>query len=242
MECIPFCCLQVNQLILSNYSVTQRIPTDQPLACQCFIYNQKVMDRFRSSAQDPSVQNQSRSDLLATSNCIQGYTVQLNSLYWAGCISMATSPSPLPVTTCLKNPENPQPIDDRNYTVWIRESRRIDASNGVSSGFDPLDVVLYENGAIPGGGAPIICFDTRNVSELVDYRPPGEFTVDICTRGYCRGDSQSSWFLSDVGFPCIEDREGVLCGQCKAGFAVTIYTTVSIRTVAILLWPLNPWS
>ena len=141
---------------------------------------------------------------------------------------MGTNPSPLPTEPCPELPINFIPIDDKNYSIWISQSRRIDASNGISAGFDPLDVVPYQNGATPGGGAPVVCYDTRNVSELIEYKPPGEFTVGICTRGYCRGDAESMWFLSDVDFPCIDNREGVLCGQCSHGYAVTLYTTVRI--------------
>ncbi len=205
----------MNELLLTNFSVTQRIPSDQPLACQCFTLNDVVEQRYKSNFLDDTT-------------CIQGYTVELSSLYWAGYIPMATGPSPLLIEPCPEPPIDPTPIDDSNYTIWVRESRRIDSSNGISAGFDPVDVVPYQNGATPGGDAPVVCFNTRNASELVQYKPPnGEFTADICTRGYCRGDADSAWFLSDIDYPCIDNREGVLCGQCKPGFAVTIYTTVS---------------
>ena len=205
--------LQVNHLILTKFSVTQRIPTGQPLACQCFIDRNRISLIPGGDA--------------TTTQCIQGYTVLISSVYWAGLIPMETGSSPLPEVPCPPVPSSPPPVDDGGYSDWVRTSRFTDATNGNSGGFDPVDVVPGENGVIPGGGAPVVCYVTRNVSELIEYRPQGEFTVDVCTRGYCRGDARSAWFLSDVDYPCIENREGVLCGQCKEGFAVTVYTTVS---------------
>ena len=194
--------------------MTQRIPSNQPLACQCFIHDNRTFSPLPGA-------------VAISTECVQGYTVLLSSIYWAGRIPMETGPSPLPQVTCPAIPPNPPPVDDGGYTEWVRQSRFNDSANGISVGFDPVDVVPGDNGVIPGGGAPVICYNTSNVSELVVYVPTGEFTVDVCTRGYCRGDAQSSWFLSDVSFPCIENREGVLCGQCKEGFAVTVYATVS---------------
>lgn len=73
------------------------------------------------------------------------------------------------------------------------------------------------------------CFRGSNVSELVEFNEmsDSEFSVELCTRGYCRGDIRDSWYLVDNDFPCVEHREGPLCGQCKPGFALTLYSTVS---------------
>ena len=95
--------------------------------------------------------------------------------------------------------------------------------------FQSVDVVPFE-GVVPGGGAPVKCYQGYNVSQLVDYVPPGEFSVEFCTRGYCRGNPLTTWYLADVNYPCAENREGLLCGQCKPGYAVTFYSTVSLNS------------
>ena len=100
------------------------------------------------------------------------------------------------------------------------------AQGNSSASFDPLDVIPYADGLIPGGGAPVYCFNSTNVSELVDFRQAGEFSIEVCSRGYCRGDLRDSWFVANVDFPCVDNRQGPLCGQCKPGYAVTLYSTV----------------
>lgn len=207
--------LQVNYLITTNYSITQRIPTDQPLACQCLVNdNSEIIDTAQVTT--------------LSIHCVRGYTVVLSSLLWVGLLPTATTSPALPVVDCPSLPLNPVPIDDGNYTMFISQSRMIDNENGLQTSFDPVDVIPYEDGIIPGGGAPVICYNSKNVSELVNYEPPGELTVNLCTRGYCLGDARLLWYVADVNYPCVENREGVLCGQCKPGFAVTLYTTVSV--------------
>ena len=73
------------------------------------------------------------------------------------------------------------------------------------------------------------CFRGSNVSELVAFNEmaDSEFSIELCTRGYCRGDIRDDWYLVDDDYPCVEHREGPLCGQCKPGFALTLYSTVS---------------
>ena len=215
--------LQVNNLITTNYSITQRIPTDQPLACQCLINDNSDI----TASDNANIPAAAQSTALSI-HCVRGYTVELTSLLWVGLIPVATSSPALPVVDCPSVPLNPPPIDDGNYTMFIRQSRRTDSANGLQTSFDPVDVIPYEDGIIPGGGAPVICYSSMNVSELVNYEPPGDLAVNLCTRGYCRGDARSLWYLADVNYPCVENREGVLCGQCKPGFAVTLYTTVSV--------------
>ena len=93
----------------------------------------------------------------------------------------------------------------------------------------PVDVVAYPGGVIPGGGAAVTCFNTSNVSSLVEFdaTDDGEFAIEFCTRGYCRGGPEDSWFLVDSDYPCIEHRQGVLCGQCEPGYSITMTSTVS---------------
>lgn len=199
--------LQVNDLMTSVYNYTQRIPVDQPLACNCL--NETGPNNITSHL------NQQALSLSHT--CIRGYTIQLNSILWAGLIPHGTSaplfPSSVP---CPIPPLNYEPITNE-LTTFIMETRTT---------FDPVDVVTYERGVHPGGSGPIRCFHD-NVSELISYKPNGEFTLEFCTRGYCRGNQLSSWFLSEESYPCISEREGVLCGQCRDGYALTSYSTVS---------------
>lgn len=211
--------LQVNQLIVTNFSVTQRIPTNQPLACHCFSSPYAPV-RFSSRVFSYSHQ------------CIDGYTVELNSLLWAGLIPTATSGSnpslyPPNAVACPRIPPNATAVES-DFTSFVHESRqRAEIAQGNSSGnFDPVDVIPYVNGLNPGGGAPVYCFNSTNVSELVDFERQGEFSIEVCSRGYCRGDLRDSWFVANVEFPCVENRQGPLCGQCKPGFAVTLYSTV----------------
>lgn len=210
---------QVNQLILTNFSVTQRIPTNQPLACHCF------------SSPDAPVKFSSRV-LSYSHQCIDGYTIELNSLLWAGLIPTATSGSnpslyPPNIIACPRIPPNATAVES-DFTSFVHDSRqRAEIAQGNSSGnFDPVDVIPYANGLIPGGGAPVYCFNNTNISELVDFEQQGEFSIEVCSRGYCRGDLRDSWFVANVEFPCVENRQGPLCGQCKPGFAVTLYSTV----------------
>ena len=204
---------QVNSLLSSLYKETQRIPVDQPLACNCLNETGPVTSDLNQLA------------LAISHNCIRGYTVQLNSILWAGLIPRGNS-APLfpPSVPCPSLSPDFVPVTNE-LTTFILENRMT---------FDPVDVVTYERGVHPGGSGPIRCFHA-NVSELVSYKPDGEFTVEFCTRGYCRGDPRSSWFLSEEGYPCISEREGVLCGQCRSGFALTTYSTVSPLSCALCL-------
>ena len=215
----------MNQLIVSQFSSTQRIPVDQPLACQCF------------SSENATIHFSSRV-LELPHSCVAGYTVSLNSILWAGQVPVSDSESdatPPPATIpCPVLSVNATPIQD-SLTEWVMQNREANAlysqtRNGTgTSFFNPVDVVPYEGGIMPGRGAPVKCYQGNNVSELVDYMPPGEFSIEFCTRGYCRGNPLSSWNLADVDYPCRENREGPLCGQCKPGYAVTLYSTVSSK-------------
>ena len=209
----------------TEFRTTQRIPINQPLACQCF-KNGNVSIRFLSRVEE------------VPHRCIAGYTVSLNSILWAGRIPVLDSePNTSPPTTipCPVPPVNSTPIHNR-LTEWVMRNREINAmssQNGTrtssSINSNPVDVVPFE-GVVPGGGAPVKCYQGYNVSQLVDYVPPGEFSVEFCTRGYCRGNPLTTWYLADVNYPCAENREGPLCGQCKPGYAVTLYSTVSLNS------------
>ena len=216
--------LQVNSLLLTNYSITQRIPTNQPLACHCF------------SSSDAPVKFSQRV-LSYSHQCLRGYTIELNSLLWAGLIATATSdPSLSQYPQDIRCPQIPSnaTADINDFTLYVRESRRnAERVQGNYSIFDPLDVIPYANGLVPGGGAPVYCFNNTNVSRLVDFEHQGEFSIEVCSRGYCRGDLRDSWFVANVDYPCVQNRQGPLCGQCKPGYAVTLYSTVSVIP---LLW------
>lgn len=203
--------------------MTQRIPADQPLACHCFNNVSRDVVTFSSRTVD-----------LADPRCIVGYTVELNSLIWAGLIhtkeahaAVTEHPSRI---SCPPIPDNATPVND-SLTNWIMSSRKAleRENNQTDLMSNPVDVVPIEDGLIPGGGAPVKCYQTSNVSELVEFQPTAdaEFSIQICTRGFCRGDSRTRWFLSDIDYPCMEHRQGPLCGQCEPGYALTLYSTVS---------------
>jgi hypothetical protein len=207
---------QVNSLLTSVYADTQRIPEDQPLACNCL-----------NETGPSDVQSYLNPHALSFShNCIRGYTVELNGILWAGLIPRGDS-APLypPSVPCPVVPPDSEPITNA-LTQFILEAR-------ANTTLDPVDVVTYEQGVHPGGGAPVRCFHS-NITELVTYSPDGELSLEFCTRGYCRGSLVSSWFVSDEDYPCISEREGVLCGQCHSGFAVTTYSTVSVPSSLLL--------
>ena len=207
--------LQVNDLLTSSYKETQRIPVDQPLACNCLNETGPTDVKTHLNPQALAIAH----------NCIRGYTVQLNSILWAGLIPRGNhgNSAPLfpPMTPCPVIPSDAPPISNE-LTRFILEAR---ANAADSLTFDPVDVVTYERGVHPGGDGPIRCFQ-GNISDLVAYKADGEFTVEFCTRGYCRGNLLLSWFLNEERYPCIPEREGVLCGQCKSGYALTTYSTV----------------
>lgn len=114
------------------------------------------------------------------------------------------------------------PIQD-SLTNAVQSYRQLD-NNSVN--FAPIDVVPYFGLVDPGGGATVKCFEL-NVSEVVAYKSSAVFSIELCSRGYCRGDSQSSWVVANESFPCADNRMGPLCGQCKPGYAVTLYSSVS---------------
>ena len=175
--------------------------------------------------------------------CVAGHTIQLNSLLWAGYQATTTQPpssnsnngdvedsfQPNEIP-CPEVPVNATPIED-DLSVFVSLSRQRTSAQGSiaaasSINFSPVDVVPYEGGVTPGGGAPVVCYGNNSVTELVRYQTQGQFLIEFCTRGYCLGDSRSGWNVGDVGFPCVANRHGTLCGQCLPGFAVTLYTSV----------------
>lgn len=206
-----FFSLKVNQLSLTNYSILQRIPDDQPLACQCF----KTTDLNFGPNLD-----------FYPAECIDGYTVELSGILWAGLIPNDSNPiTELPTVPCLNVSNTTDPLSLDTFSAWVESVIMEDGSNPAAS---PVDVVPYQGVIIPGGGAPVTCYENYTVDELVSFKPSGvEFTVDSCFRGFCNGTIETNWFLSDVNQPCVSDREGVLCGQCKKGLSITLTTTVS---------------
>ena len=214
---------KVDDLILRNYSNSQRIPVHQPLACQCFIDSNvqfsKLVDKYDSY-------------------CIGGYTVNLNGILWAGLIPNTTELIDLPTTSCFSSGINETSQSD-SLSILIEDARaqqlRVLGASQDPDG-NPIDVIPYQGVVTPGGGAHVKCFSNYTIDELINFEANGEFSVDLCTRGFCTGNSETSWYLSDVNYPCTENRQGVLCGQCKDGLSLTLTRTVS--AVLLLQWNL----
>ena len=214
---IDFIMFQVNHLILTKYRSTQRIPHDQPLACQCY--------------KDSNVQY-SEAVKFYKSMCISGYTVELNSAIWGGLIPInGSSIQELPTVPCfnISNASNIL-LDAFSANIYAARKKQMEVL-GITEdpNTNPVDVARYYQGkVVPGGGAPVKCYANYSIRELVDFRPNGEFSVDVCLRDFCRGNSQTYWYLSDVDYPCVTNREGTLCGQCKPGFSQTLTSTVRL--------------
>ena len=152
--------------------------------------------------------------------CVQGYTVELSGALWAGFLPTDNSFTSLrpPIVDCPAIPINATPYQNRVTLLKLSQGQ---------SNMDPIDVILYDNSIIPGGGAPVTCFQGYSVEDMINYKPGGPFAVEYCFSSYCRGNSLSTWYLANVAGPCVENREGPLCGSCKPGYALTLYSTVS---------------
>ena len=210
---------QTSQMI--STSITQRIPIDpfQPLGCHC-LNRFDFLDRSRFSEFLPS-------------ECILGYTISLSGSLWAGLLSesgdqdeMEGNPSSIPCPNFEGENISIADVQD-SLTTFVLEQRMMDNNSQiVRLNFDPVDVVPYNGIISPGGGAPVKCFNL-NVSEVVAYEPTALFSIEQCSQGYCQGDSSTTWQLANVSFPCAANRMGILCGQCKPGNAITLYSTVS---------------
>lgn len=207
---------QVDAIILQSYSTTQRIPIEQLLACQCFVES--------SVAFGDMVEKYSN-------ECVGGYTVGLSGILWAGLIPQRneTELNELPTVACYDTYDNETVQPDR--LTQLIDDARAEQLRLLGPSQDPdivlVDVVPYGGGVIPGGGAPVKCYANYTLKELVGFRSNGEFSIDLCTRGYCRGNVDTSWYLSDVTYPCSENRQGVLCGECKSQLSLTLTKTVS---------------
>ena len=201
-------------MILTNYSFTMRIPTNQQLSCICYTRTDVSFDVLGGSL---------------LSECINGYTVELNSLLWAGLLPSdgAQSVDELTTTPCptASNTTDPNSLDSFSAFL-IRERARQNNRPGAQANpaANPTDVAPYLGLITPGGGAPVKCYTGYNMTDLVEFKSNAVFSVDLCTRGFCRADGD--WFLSAVTYPCVENRQGPLCGQCKPGLALTVTTTV----------------
>ena len=93
----------------------------------------------------------------------------------------------------------------------------------------PDDVVTYEGNAVPGGGAPVMCYSTTDLDAVLAVNVSRESVIENCPNGYCERTPSGFWITSDVSSPCVDTREGVLCGKCKPGYAVTPQSNVSMR-------------
>jgi len=197
--------------------VTQRIPTglSQPLACHCF--------------KDTSLVTFSRFVQQYDSECILGYTVQLSSSIWGGLFfedGKAVDDIYPPTVPCPSQETVPGNFTfSDNLTNFVIDLRRMELLDQELN-FDPVDVVPYLGLVSPGGGASVMCFD-KNVSEVINHKSRGVFTIEQCGQGYCRGDGRDTWVVANVSFPCADNRMGPLCGQCKPNYSVSLYSTVS---------------
>lgn len=90
----------------------------------------------------------------------------------------------------------------------------------------PVDVAKYEGDIVPGGGAPVRCFLTTNISYIIG-KEPGRTLIYPCPSAYCKKTDTSTWAASNNDVPCTTHREGFLCGQCTKGYAVTPVSNVS---------------
>ena len=198
-------------------TVTQRISSepDQPLACHCFTDSSLVT--FSSLVQEYD------------NECIQGYTVQLSSSVWGGLFSKDGTPVDDLYPSTVPCPKQEMTSGNftfsDNLTKFILDLRQRELLDQELN-FDPVDVVPYLGLVSPGGGAAVMCFDT-NVSEVINHKSKGVFTIEQCGQGYCRGDGRDTWLVANVSFPCAENRKGPLCGQCKSNYSVSLYSTVS---------------
>lgn len=211
----------MKDLIANKFRFTQRIPTDQPLACQCFSQGDNRTKFTRRVESLPSL-------------CVFGYTVQLSGFLWAGFIPREGGKSAGAISEFLDTIPCPYvngsdvttpPISDSLTNVVRRY--RAGSGNRTVSDLRLQDVIAYYGLVAPGGGAPVRCFE-ENISSVVAYQIDAVFSIELCGQGYCRGDVESSWYLANESFPCTENRMGPLCGQCVPGYAVTLYSSVSV--------------
>ena len=204
-----------------DYSYTQRIPRPQLLACNCIT--------------DKPCNNQLKYDDTKNVDCILGYTIQFGGLHWAGIIPPVNSDHNAlaslssPCTPVSSTPPFTDPLTE--WTAWAfshdsNRSRQSAASEIVAA--NPIDVAPYLGFIKPGGGADIMCFTGINISDLVEFKDKGEFFYDLCVPGYCKAGITEYWIVTDVDYPCDNNREGILCGQCKPGYAVTPQSLICV--------------
>ena len=125
-----------------------------------------------------------------------------------------------------------------NLTEWAswtfshasERPTRSAASENVAA--NPIDVAPYLGLITPGGGADVICFTDINISDLIEFKDKGEFYYDLCVPGYCKADIGGEWIITDVSYPCDDNREGILCGQCKPGYAVRPQSSVCVMSLS----------
>ena len=204
-------------MITDMYSETQRIPTDpyQPLACHCY------------SRPDSPVKFNSLVETFP-GNCIASYTIELRSILWAGFLPESDTENLLLSENCPypNDASEGTPIKDP-LTDLIAYYKSINLTNSSVLRFDPIDVVPY-NGVIgPGGGAKVKCY-RNSTSEIIAFESRRVFSIEVCGQGFCKGNATSTWYVINESFPCMENRMGPLCGQCRPEYAQTLYSTVSV--------------
>jgi len=224
--------LQVNLLLQRDFSFTQRIPTPDVLSCDC------IADGS-CSYRNPGY------DIASPVDCILTYTIQFGGTYWAGMIP-PTKGERNTLMSLSSSCDTPPSSDvyTNSVTQWVAwtlmhsSNRTRQLANPESSisemeeaiANNPIDVAPYLGFIVPGGGADIMCFKGYNISYLIEFQDKGEFFYDLCVGGFCKADLTDDWILTNVSYPCEDNREGIFCGQCKPGFAVKPLTWVSDRT------------
>jgi len=208
-----------------QYSYTQRIPHPQILACKC------ITDELCHGKLDL--------DHGSNIDCIQGYTVAFDGLYWAGIVppvdnnhnTLASLSSPCDTVPSVTSYTN-NSMEWASWTfIHVSNSTRRSASEAVAA--NPIDVAPYLGYITPGGGAEIMCFTGIEISSLIEFQEEGEFFYDLCVPGYCKADITESWIMTNVSYPCVDNREGILCGQCKPGYAVKPQSWVCVYTLNV---------
>ena len=205
-----------------DYSYTQRIPRPQLLSCDCIA--------------DGSCKDRLGHDAAEAVDCILGYTIEFRGLYWAGIVppvdnnrdTLASLSSPCTsMSSTMPYTNNVTEWTSWSFNHVSEGTTRSIASEIVAA--NPIDVAPYLGTITPGGGADVICFSGINISYLIEFEEEGEFFYDYCVSGYCKADITEYWIMTDVDYPCDDNREGIMCGQCKPGYAVKPQSLVCVQ-------------
>ena len=102
--------LQVQELIVNEYTVTQRIPNDNQLACQC------ISDSYKGFAS-------------STVSCVRGYTAVLSNHLWMGPIPRTRGEADEAELEVPCATERVNPISPSSVTNWVQWNTRLRCVN-----------------------------------------------------------------------------------------------------------------